>query len=186
MRTLKLQMHLSIDNYVNMEKAGKNFKWDDEVIDFCVNNLETVDTLLLGRKTAQDLIPFWDKVATDPAHTDYKLGKRISELSKIVLSDTLKGHPWKNTTVISGDMMNEVTKLKDLPGKDILVYGGASFVASLIENNLVDEYYFLLDPFRLGSGPGIFKENDDVKTFSLIRSMSFPCGTVMVSYKPDR
>src|SRR6187551_3054188 len=101
MRKLKLQMHLSLDNYVNMEKGGKNFKWDNEVINFFVDNLESVYTLLLGRNTAQELIPFWDNVATNPSHSDFALGKRISELPKIILSDTMTGHPWKNTTVIS-------------------------------------------------------------------------------------
>ncbi len=185
MRKLKLQMHLSLDNYVNMEKGGKNFKWDNEVINFCTDNLESVDTLLLGRNTAQELIPFWDNVATNPSHPDFALGKKISELPKIVLSGTLTGHPWKNTTIISGDMNSEVTKLKKLNGKDILVYGGASFATSLIENNLVDEFYFLLNPFRLGEGLTIFKPNNAVLTFTLIKSMSFPCGTVMVSYKPN-
>ena len=185
MRKLKLQMHLSLDNYVNMEKAGKNFKWDNEVINFCVDNLESVDTLLLGKNTAQELIPFWDNVATNPSHSDFALGKRISELPKIILSNTMTDHPWKNSTVVSGDMKNEVTKLKKLNGKDILVYGGASFATSLIENNLVDEFYFFLDPFRLGNGLTIFKPNNDVLTFTLIKSMHFPCGTVMVSYKPN-
>lgn len=185
MRKLKLQMHLSIDNYVNMEKAGNNFKWDNEVINFCVANLESVDTLLLGRNTAQELIPFWDDVATNPGHSDFALGKRISELPKIVLSNSMTDHSWKNTTVISGDMNTQVTKLKKLDGKDILVYGGASFASSLIENNLVDEFYFLLDPFRLGNGVTIFKPNDDVLTYTFLQSMSFPCGTVMVSYKPN-
>ena len=186
MRTLKLQMHLSIDNYVNMEQGGNNFKWDSDVIKFCVENLDSVDTLLLGRKTAQDLIPFWDKVATDSSHPDFALGQRISELPKIVFSNTLTEIPWKNTTLLSGDLPYEVSKLKQAEGGDILVYGGASFAASLIENGLVDAFYFLLNPFRLGKGVTIFLPNDNVQLCTLRQSMTFPCGTVMLHYEPSQ
>ena len=186
MRKLKLQMHLSLDNYVNMEAGGTNFKWDHEVITFCVTNLNNVDTILLGRNTAQELIPFWDKVATDSSHADFALGQRISELQKVVFSNTLTEHPWKNTTLISGDMHNEISKLKKSEGNDILVYGGASFAASLIQNGLVDGFYFLLNPFRLGKGSTLFQPNDDVQLFTLIKSMPFPCGTVLLHYNPNQ
>lgn len=184
MRKLKLQMHLSLDNYVNMEGGGAHFKWDNEVIKFCVDNLDSVDTLLLGRNTAQELIPFWDDVATKPGHADFALGKRISELPKIVLSNTMTDPPWKNTTVISGDLRTEVTGLKKMEGNDILVYGGASFASYLIQNGLVDEYYFLLNPFRLGKGVTIFKPADDVQLFRLVQHKPFPCGTIMLHYTP--
>ena len=186
MRTIKLQMHLSIDNYVNMEQGGTNFKWDHEVIKFCVNNLDSVDTILLGRKTAQELIPFWDKVATDSSHPDFALGQRISELPKVVFSNTLTEHPWKNTTLLSGDMHTELSKLKKSAGNDILVYGGASFAATLIQNGLVDAFYFLLNPFRLGKGLTLFQPNDDVQLFTLIKSMPFPCGTVLLHYNSNQ
>lgn len=186
MRTIKLQMHLSLDNYVNMEQGGTNFKWDHEVIEFCVDNLESVDTILLGRKTAQDLIPFWDKVATDSSHPDFALGQRISALPKVVFSNTLTEHPWKNTTLLSGDMHTELSKFKESAGNDILVYGGASFAASLIQNELVDEFYFLLNPFRLGNGLTLFQPTNDVQVFTLIQSMPFPCGTVLLQYNPNQ
>jgi len=185
MRKLKLQMHMSLDNFVNMENAGSDFKWDRDVIKFCVDNLEDVDTILLGRKTAGDLIPFWDQVAENPDHEDFDLGKRISEIPKVVLSNTLARSEWKNTEIINGGLQGAISKLKQTTGKTILVYGGASFAASLVENNLVDEFYFLLDPFCLGQGATIFKKNEGVQTFDLLESKRFPCGTVMLSYKPN-
>lgn len=186
MRTIKLQMHLSLDNYVNMERGGTTFKWDQEVIEFCVENLDNVDTILLGRKTAQDLIPFWDNVATDSSHPDFALGKRISVLPKVVFSNSLTEHPWQNTTLIRGDMHHELSKLKKSEGNAILVYGGASFAASLLQNGLVDEFYFLLNPFRLGKGLTLFQPNDDVQLFTLIKSKPFPCGTVLLQYNPNQ
>ncbi len=158
MRKLKLQMHLSLDNYVNMEDAGKDFKWDNEVIEFCVENLEDVDIILLGRKTAEELIPFWDEVATNSGNKDFALGKRISEIPKLVFSNSITHPQWKNTAVLNGNFKDEIGKLKKSKGKNILVYGGATFASSLIQNNLIDEFYFLLDPFCLGKGVTIFKK----------------------------
>ncbi len=185
MRKLKLQMHLTLDNFSNMEQGGSNFKWDNEVITFCVNNLESVDTLLLGRNTAEVLIPFWDEVAEKTDHPDLALGKRISELPKIFFSNTVTNHSLKNTSIISGNFQDEISKLKNTKGKDILVYGGVSFASSLIQGKLVDEFYFLIDPFCLGSGLSIFKKNKDILTFNLLKSLSFPCGSVMLCYKPN-
>ena len=185
MRKLKLQMHMSLDNYVNMEEGGKDFKWDHEVIEFCVENLEDVDTILLGRKTAEELIPFWDQVATNPNHEDLALGRRISETPKFVFSNSLTDNHWKNTDIINGNFNDEILNLKKSNGKNILVYGGASFASSLVQNNLVDEFYFLLNPFCLGKGETIFKKDAGVETFNFLKSRPFACGTIMLNYQPN-
>jgi len=168
-----------------MEEGGEDFKWDREVIEFCVENLEDVDTILLGRKTAEELIPFWDGVATNPNHEDFALGKRISEIPKLVFSNSVTHQQWKNAGIIKGNVNEEVLNLKRSKGKNILVYGGASFASSLIHNNLPDEFYFLLNPFCLGKGATIFKKDEGVQTFTLLKSRPFPCGTIMLNYKPN-
>lgn len=185
MRSLKLQMHLTLDNFSNMEDGGPNFKWDNEVITFCVNNLKSVDTILLGRKTAEILIPFWDDVAKKTEHPDLALGKRIAELPKVVFSNTITNHSLRNTAIISGNFDDEISKLKNSKGKDILVYGGVSFASALIQNKLVDEFYFVLNPFCQGTGLSIFKENKDMLAFNLVKTLPFPCGSVMLNYKPN-
>ncbi len=176
---------MTLDNYVNMEDGGDNFKWDQEVIGFCVDNLEDVDIILLGRKTAEELIPFWDEVATNPKHKDFALGKRISEIPKLVFTNSVEQSHWNNSEVLKGNFKDEIVKLKNSKGKNILVYGGASFASSLIQNNLIDEFYFLLDPFCLGKGETIFKQREDIVTFTFLKSIPFPCGTVMLNYKPN-
>ena len=185
MRKLKLQMHLSLDNFVNMEDAGETFKWDQEVIKFCVANLEDVDTILLGRKTAEELILFWDEVAINPDHKDFNLGKRISEIPKLVFTNSVIDNRWKNTKIVKGNLIDEVPKLKNSEGKSILVYGGTSFASSLVKANLIDEFYFLLNPFCLGGGTTIFKKDKEVITFTFIKSKPFPCGTILLNYKPN-
>ena len=143
--------------------------------------LENVDIILLGRKTAEELIPFWDEVATDPSHKDFALGERISEIPKLVFSNSATHGQWENTDVLTGNLNDEIPKLKRSKGKNILVYGGASFASSLIQNNLVDEFYFLLDPFCLGKGVTIFKQKEGVETFTFLKSIPFPCGTIMLT-----
>lgn len=185
MRNLKLQMHFSLDNYVNMEDGGENFKWDEEVIKFCVDNLNDVDTILLGRKTAVDLIDFWDDVATKPDHKDFNLGKRISETPKLVFTNSITHNNWKNTRILKGNLIDEVPKLKNSMGKNILVYGGAYFASSLVQSNLIDELYFLLNPFCLGKGTTIFKKDQGVQNFTFLKSKPFSCGTILLNYKPN-
>ncbi|MFT3910890.1 MAG: dihydrofolate reductase family protein [Ferruginibacter sp.] len=186
MRKLKLQMHITLDGFSNMEGGGKKFKWDHKVIRFCVDNLKDVDALLLGRKTADELIPFWDTVALNKKHPDYALGKRISELPKFVFSNTAKENKWQNATLIKGDLEKEVKKLKRLRGNNLLAYGGVSFASALIENRLVDAFYFLKNPFCLGKGLSIFKREKNVPAFTLEKSKPFPCGTIMLSYTPKK
>lgn len=83
-------------------------------------------------------------------------------------------------------MHNELSKLKKSAGNDILICGGASFAASLLQNGLVDAFYFLLNPFRLGNGLTLFQPNDDVQLFTLIKSMLFSGGTVLLHYNPNQ
>ncbi|MFT3947777.1 MAG: dihydrofolate reductase family protein [Agriterribacter sp.] len=186
MRKLKLQMHISLDGYLTIEQDAANFVWDNNVIKFCVDNLENVDTILLGQHTAQEFINFWDSVAVNPNHSEWELGKRISEIPKIVFSNTITNHQWKNTTVVSGNLKDEVDKIKKSNGKSILVYGGATLASSLIENNLVDEFYFLFSPICFGKGMTIFQSVKDTLPLTLVKSQTFDCGTVLLNYKTHK
>src|SRR5690606_10931653 len=152
MRNLKLQMHISLDGYVTVEQGAVNFVWDEDVIKFCVENLENVDTILLGQHTTQEFINFWDSVDVNPEHPEFILGKQISRISKVIFYNTVTQTQWKNTIIINGDINVEINKLKNTDGKDILVYGGATLASSLIESRLVDEFYFLLSPVCFGKG----------------------------------
>ncbi|PRD54745.1 dihydrofolate reductase family protein [Sphingobacterium gobiense] len=187
MRKLKLQMHISLDGYVTVEQGAVNFVWDGEVINFCVDNLNHVDMILLGQHTAHEFINFWDGVADTPDHPERELGKRISEIPKMVFSNTVTQHQWKNTTVVSGNVKEEVNKLKKSNGKDIMVYGGAMLASSLIKNRLIDEFHFLFSPICLGKGLTIFQSVQDTLALRLLKSKPFDCGTVLLSYKiPER
>jgi len=171
MRKLKLQMNILLDN-----------KWDSGMSEFCIANLNNVDCLLHGRKTGEGFIPYWTEVANNPSESDHKLGKRFAEIPNIVFSNTLKESQWDNTIIISGNIKEQIIALKNQQGKDIIVYGGDSFVSSLIQYDLIDEYYVLANPAALGNGQQTFNPLKNDLALKLVECKPFVCGTVLLCY----
>lgn len=182
MRKLKLQMQISLDGFVKMEQGGTNFNWDDEVRSFSIENLTGVDDILLGRNTAEDFIPTWAEVARNPTDDNYKYGKLLTDIPKVVFSNKLKTGKWENATIVKGDIVEETNALKNKKGKDIIVYGGISFVTSLIGHELIDEFYLLVNPFAVGNEYSIFKSLKDDLQLTLEKCQPFACGTVLLFY----
>jgi len=185
MRRLKLQIQVSIDGVVGAQSGHGHFNWDEEVRQYSVANVVNVACILLGRKTATGFIPHWKSVADNPKDADFEFGKLVTDIPKVVFSRTLRKSEWPNATVVNGEIVDSVSQLKRQPGKDLLVYGGSSFVASLIERNLVDEYHLLVNPVVLGSGLTIFGGLADTLRFTLETHRAFSCGTVLLCYKPS-
>jgi len=181
MRKLILQMHISLDGYVaSTDSEPLNSKWDDGLRTFSIDILKNVDCILHGRKTAEGFIPYWSEIANNPKDPENKLGKLFTDIPKIVFSNTLKTSKWDNTTILSGDITEEIKKLKKQNGKDIIIYGGYSFVSSLIQQGLIDEFNLLVNPVALGSGEPIFKQTTNLE---LEKSIPFACGVNILIYK---
>ena len=181
MRKLKLQMQISLDGFVDVERIGPN--WDNEIRHFSINNLKNVDCIALGRNTAEGLIPYWGGAAKNPKDADYKVGKAITNVPKTVFSNKLTTNTWANATIIKGDIVKEIKLLKKRKGKDIIVYGGCTFVSSQIKHGLVDEFYLLVNPVAVGRGNPIFSSIENNFRLKLVKSRSFKCGTVLLCYK---
>lgn len=179
MGKLKLQMHVSLDGFVNAKS-----NWDDEVRAFSIANLGSVDRIVLGSNTAMSLIPYWAGVATNPNDPDHDLGKRITEIPKIIFSNTLTKPEWPNVGIAAGDLAEGIKQLKKGGGKDMMVYGGSRFASSLIKEGLVDQYYFLVGPIAIGKGQPIFQDLKKDLSLSLVESRQFPCGIVLHVYEP--
>jgi dihydrofolate reductase len=183
MRKLKLQMQISLDGFVTADYAGTNFNWDNEVKSFSIDNLKNVDSIVLGRNMAEGFL-YWRDVASDPEHNDYEFGKLLTDIPKVIFSKTLNASKWDNATIAKGDLVEEIKTLKKKKGKDMIVYGGHSFVSSLIRHGLIDEYYLLVNPFAIGSGQPIFKSLESNLQLTLEKCQSFACGSIMLYYKP--
>lgn len=103
---------------------------------------------------------------------------------KIVFTKTLEKSAWQNVNLAKGELRKEIYSLKVKDGKDIIVYGGASFVSSLVQNNLIDEYYLFINPAAIGNGLTIFSSVKDRLNLKLIKSKAFDCGVTVNHYEP--
>jgi dihydrofolate reductase len=184
MRKLKLQVQISVDGCI----AGPNNEMDWLIRDiknskYIHGIAESVDTILMGRKMVGEFIPYWTEVMNKPDDPMYEFAKKMIEIPKVVFTKTLNKSEWVNTELAKGDLKDEVTKLKHQKGKDILVYGGASFDSSLIKEKLIDEFYLFLNPIVMGTGKNIFKDIKEIQKLSLIESKMFDYGLVLLHYE---
>jgi len=192
MRKLKLQIQTSLDGFAARPNGEGDFlffsgKNDPEalqqVIDFNVELAGSSDTLLMGRKmAAPGFFQHWENVADNlPGSPWHQMAQLIVNFRKIAFSRTGASLAGRNLEVENGDLATVVKALKEQPGKDILVYGGADFVSSLISLDLVDEYYIVVCPVAIGAGLPIFKEQ---KILSLESSKAFKHGKILNKYLP--
>jgi dihydrofolate reductase len=186
MRKLRLQVQISVDGYI----AGPNYEmdwlvWDDKYIKYVNDITETVDTILLGRKMVDGFISYWTEVANKPDDPMNALAKKMIEIPKVVFTKTINKSRWINTDIATGDLKDEITKLKSQEGGggDIIVYGGVSFDSSLIKEKLIDEFYLFVNPVAIGNGKTIFKDQKEIQPFTLIESIGFDSGIVLLHYE---
>ena len=137
------------------------------------------DVYLLGRTTYEMLWPGWS------TQTD-TLGSILNRMHKYVVSTTLETAPWQESTIISGNVVEEIAKLKQQPGKDIIIDGSASLVQSLMGTDLIDEYRFLVQPFIMGRGRRFFPEGTPQTKLRLVESKTLSFGSLALIYQPDK
>jgi len=153
----------------------------DDMQRFKIEELFAVDALLLGRVTYQIWAAFWPSAPRDLGFAD-----RINALPKYVVSKTLKDVEWENSTLLSGDIIDDVRRLKEQPGGDILTSGSADLVDTLMEHDLIDEYRIAVYPVVLGSGKHLFRQRAGVVHMGLRETRTFASGIVLLSYEPAR
>jgi dihydrofolate reductase len=186
LRKLKLQVQMSIDGCI----AGPNGEMDwmvglqDDKLNKYVNELtESFDTILLGRKMTDVFISYWSDVINKPDEPWYALAKKMIEIPKVVFTKTLNKSKWINTDIATGDPTDEIMKLKSRDGKDMVVYGGASFDSSLIKLGLIDEFLLFINPVAIGNGMTIFKDLKEIQKFNMVKSIAFDSGIVLLHYE---
>jgi dihydrofolate reductase len=185
MRKLKLQFAHIPEGFAPTTNSEPGNYCDEEFRNFSIANLEGVDCIILGRKTALDFIPYWAAVAENPNDPDFLLGNKLTDIPKLVFSKTLENSEWSNTILAKGEIVDEINKLKNQAGHDVIVYGGDSFVSSLIKNDLIDEYYLAVNPVDIESRLPILKELDSKQNIALVKSRTFDCGmVVLLQYEP--
>ena len=143
---------------------------------------QAAGAFLLGRLTYEIFAAYWPTVTDE----DDDIANALNSLPKYVASTTLKEAQWDGTTLIKSDVAEEVGKLKEQPGRDILVVGSSGLAQTLIKHDLVDEYRLWLHPVVLGSGKRLFREGVPKTTLRLVDTKTTSSGLVILTYEPDR
>jgi dihydrofolate reductase len=182
MRKLVLQMGISIDGYVSGGPHKDIGSGEPEHPDVVAKKLAWVTQAglhAMGRVTYEEMAGFWPTATADYA-------KPMNEIPKVVFSRTLTRADWPTTTIASGDLAEEVAKLTDQPGGDIIVYGGFTFAQALTRAGLVDEYRLIIRPVALGSGEPMFRDLPVGRRLKLIETTPYPDGTIISVYRQPR
>ncbi|MEO6150302.1 MAG: dihydrofolate reductase family protein [Mucilaginibacter sp.] len=187
MRKLILQVQMTIDGFVAGPNGELGWMWasgerDEPIFNSVIELADSCDTILLGRKMTREFIDYWENVVDNqPDSPEQPLAQLMVSMRKIVFSRTQTAISGRNLEVENGDLAAAVKSLKNESGKDIMVYGGANFVSSLISQNLIDEYFIFSNPVAIGEGLSIFK---DKKLLKLENSTAYKSGKVVNKYLP--
>jgi dihydrofolate reductase len=179
-------MHTSIDGFV----AGPNgeMDWinvDNEIFEYANKLTDGADTALYGRVTYQMMESYWPTAAMQPNATKHDVDHSTwyNKVAKVVLSKTMEGANLTNTNIISNNVTDEVIKLKQATGKNILIFGSPTAVHSLMPENLIDDYWLFVNPIILGQGIPLFKDIKDKTKLKLVTSNVFSSGVVCLHYE---
>ena len=154
------------------------FNRGEEGNKFKVDEVQNAEAQLLGRVTYEGFAEAW------PTRTGDPFSDKFNSMPKYVVSSKLKKADWNNSTILKGDVVDEVSKLKQKVPGDILVSGSAKLVQTLIANDLVDQLNLMVFPVILGSGKRLFGETKDLKTLQLAESKTVGDGVAILVYKP--
>jgi dihydrofolate reductase len=189
MRNLIFFMHTSLDGFV----AGLNgeMDWinlDDSMFDFVATMTDKADTALYGRVTYEMMQSYWPTAGEQLNATkhDIKHSTWYNKVSKIVLSKTINDSGLHNTKVISDQLSDNINKLKQQDGKNILIFGSPGASQSLLNQDLIDEFWLFVNPVILGQGIPLFKNITGTTKLKFVESKTFACGVIAIHYKKSQ
>jgi dihydrofolate reductase len=176
---------MSLDGVIEDPGGSENFRhggWSfatrsEEGAQFKLDETRSSAALLLGRVTYEGFAEAWPS-------RDGEFADKFNSMPKYVVSSTLERADWNNSTVLSGDLAEEVTRLKQEQDGDIVVHGSAQLARALLEHDLVDELRLMLFPVVLGGGLRLFGETSDKKTLQLTDSKVVGDGVLILTYRP--
>jgi dihydrofolate reductase len=177
---------MSLDGVVEDPGGSEDFKYGgwsfefsrgDEGDKFKLDETMASDALLLGRVTYEGFADAWPS-------REGEFADKFNDMPKYVVSSTLTNPDWTNTTVIDGDLREQVSQLRDRHDGDIVVHGSAQLAQSLLDEDLVDELRLMVFPVVLGAGKRLFGETSDKKALELAESKTVGDGVAILVYRP--
>lgn len=185
MRKLVLFMHMSLDGFAADLSHGLDFlSYDKELEQYAGELVKTVGSPVYGRTTYQLMESYWPTVLNKPNAGKHALehARWVESVPKIVFSKTLAEVTWNNTRLIKDNIVEEVNRLKQQPGKDLVIFGSPGLAATLMNLGLIDEYKLTVHPVILGSGISVFTNNTAKSTLKLLDSKTLESGVVTLHY----
>lgn len=180
MRRIFAGLFLSLDGVMESpEKWISPYYRSDEIGHEIESRMAAADTLLLGRRTYQVFASYWPNTTSDAQFAGW-----MNNTPKLVASTTLKTVEWKNSSLIKGSVVEEITRLKQQQGKNIHVIGSATLVRSLLRAGLLDEIGLMIYPIVLGTGNRLFDDGSDQTALRLVGAKTFSTGVVSLRYEP--
>jgi len=185
MRKLNVFNLVTLDGYF----AGENgdISWhmvDEEFQELAKAASNAGNTLLFGRKTYQLMENYWP--TPEALKDDPIVANGMNAAHKVVFSRTLGKADWNNTRLVKDNMLEEVRRMKQQPGKDLTVLGSGSIVSQLAQEGLIDEYQVLVNPVVIGRGKTMFEGIRDRIALKLTKTRVFGNGNVLLTYEPAR
>ena len=179
-------MHTSLDGFV----AGPNGEMDwiivgEEMFDHAAQQTQQADTALYGRVTYQMMQSYWPTAADKPnaSKHDKEHSTWYNKVEKVVVSKKMKGENLPNTNILSHNLINEITELKNKTGKNIVMFGSPSVAYELMSENLIDDYWLFVNPILLGEGIPLFKDIKERTKLKFVASDIFSSGVVCLHYE---
>ena len=189
MRKVILSNMVTLDGF--FEGPNKELDWhivDEEFNQYANDLLSNVDALLFGRVTYQLMADYWPAAATNPStsKSDLEIADKMNNLPKIVFSKTLQEVKWNNSRLVKENIAEEISKMKQQPGKDMVIFGSGSIVSTFMQHGLIDEYRIIVNPVVLGNGKPLFKGINDKQNLKLLKTKVFGSGIVILFYEPAK
>ena len=144
-------------------------------------NVQDSDDVLVGRVTYEMLAAYWP----NQKNNESGIADKLNAMPKHVVSKTLKKAEWNNSSIIQGNVTDAVTRLKSKPGRDIILFGSAALVQSLMKAGLIDEYRFLVHPVMAGKGKRFFQDGMEA-SLNLVKSQAMAEGVLLLCYQPAK
>ena len=188
MRKIVLSEWVSVDGYTagpnnDMSFVGESF--NDEMGKYEDDYVNSGDTLILGRVTYDSFAGSWPHVPDNPnaSEAEKVYARKLNTMRKVVFSRTLPSADWNNSVLFREIDADEINRLKQEDGKNILIYGSATIVQQLTNLGLIDEYQLLVHPVALGGGTALFRDLADKCRLKLASCRTFASGVVLLTYE---
>ena len=182
MRKLIVAEFLTLDGVMEASEEWQPPYVSEDVAEAIQASIHASEAMLLGRVTYELFAAYWPY----QTNNEFGIADKLNSQPKFVVSTTLEKAEWNNTTVIRGDVAEEIGRLKQQTGGDIRLSGSATLAQSLTRAGLVDEYWLLVHPLVLGRGKRLFPDGTESAGLRLVESRAFRSGAVLLRYQPDR